>query len=56
MLQTPDAPVFLTSGSSAMPMVRSQISRFFVNAAIKDGDMFGSVGKGPGLDAYRKFR
>jgi hypothetical chaperone protein len=48
--------VFLTGGSSAMPIVRSKISRFFANAAIKDGDMFGSVGKGLGLDAYRKFR
>jgi molecular chaperone DnaK (HSP70) len=26
------------------------------SAEIKDGDMFGSVGKGLGLDAYRKFR
>jgi hypothetical chaperone protein len=48
--------VFLTGGSSAIPIVRAKISRFFANAAIKDGDMFGSVGKGLGLDAYRKFR
>jgi hypothetical chaperone protein len=48
--------VFLTGGSSFMPIVRSKIARFFANAAIKDGDMFGSVGKGLGLDAYRKFR
>jgi hypothetical chaperone protein len=47
--------VFLTGGSSAIPIVRSKISQFFANAAIKDGDMFGSVGKGLGLDAYRKF-
>jgi hypothetical chaperone protein len=48
--------VFLTGGSSAIPIVRAKISRFFPNAAIRDGDMFGSVGKGLGLDAYRKFR
>jgi hypothetical chaperone protein len=48
--------VFLTGGSSFMPIVRSKIARFFANATLKDGDMFGSVGKGLGLDAYRKFR
>jgi hypothetical chaperone protein len=48
--------VFLTGGSSAIPIVRARIARFFPNAEIKDGDMFGSVGKGLGLDAYRKFR
>ena len=48
--------VFLTGGSSAIPIVRAKISQFFPNAAIRDGDMFGSVGKGLGLDAYRKFR
>jgi hypothetical chaperone protein len=48
--------VFLTGGSSAIPIVRRKISQLFPNAAIKDGDMFGSVGKGLGLDAYRKFR
>jgi hypothetical chaperone protein len=48
--------VFLTGGSSAIPIVRAKISRFFPNAATRDGDMFGSVGKGLGLDAYRKFR
>jgi hypothetical chaperone protein len=48
--------VFLTGGSSAIPIVRRRIAQFFPNAEIKDGDMFGSVGKGLGLDAYRKFR
>jgi hypothetical chaperone protein len=48
--------VFLTGGSSAIPIVRDRISKFFSGAAIRDGDMFGSVGKGLGLDAYRKFR
>jgi hypothetical chaperone protein len=48
--------VFLTGGSSAIPIVRDKISQFFPDAELKDGDMFGSVGKGLGLDAYRKFR
>jgi hypothetical chaperone protein len=48
--------VFLTGGSSAIPIVRARIAQFFPEAEIKDGDMFGSVGKGLGLDAYRKFR
>jgi hypothetical chaperone protein len=48
--------VFLTGGSSAIPIVRDRISRFLSGAAIRDGDMFGSVGKGLGLDAYRRFR
>ena len=48
--------VFLTGGSSAIPIMRAKIAQFFPNAEIKEGDMFGSVGKGLGLDAYRKFR
>ncbi len=48
--------VFLTGGSSAIPILRARIAQFFPHAEIKDGDMFGSVGKGLGLDAYRKFR
>jgi len=48
--------VFLTGGSSAIPIVRDRISRFLAGAAIRDGDMFGSVGKGLGLDAYRRFQ
>jgi hypothetical chaperone protein len=48
--------VFLTGGSSAIPIVRDRISQFLSGAAIRDGDMFGSVGKGLGLDASRKFR
>jgi hypothetical chaperone protein len=48
--------IFLTGGSSAIPIIRAGISQFCPGAEIKDGDMFGSVGKGLGLDAYRKFR
>jgi hypothetical chaperone protein len=47
--------VFLTGGSSMIPMIRSTISRLFNNATVMHGDMFGSVGKGLGLDAFRKF-
>jgi hypothetical chaperone protein len=48
--------VFLTGGSSMIPVIRDRISRFFGNATLVHGDMFGSVGKGLGLDAFRKFR
>jgi hypothetical protein len=39
-----------------IPVIRDRISRFFGNATLVHGDMFGSVGKGLGLDAFRKFR
>jgi hypothetical chaperone protein len=47
--------VFLTGGSSAIPIVRRRIGALLPNARMRDGDMFGSVGKGLGLDAHRKF-
>jgi hypothetical chaperone protein len=47
--------VFLTGGSSAIPIVRTRIAQLLPNARLRDGDMFGSVGKGLGLDAHRKF-
>ena len=48
--------IFLTGGSSMIPVIRTTIASIFQNARIIDGDMFGSVGKGLGLDASRKFR
>lgn len=48
--------VFLTGGSSMIPIIRTSIGSIFQSARIVDGDMFGSVGKGLGLDASRKFR
>jgi hypothetical chaperone protein len=47
--------VFLTGGSSAIPIVRARVAELLPNARLSDGDMFGSVGKGLGLDAHRKF-
>ncbi len=48
--------VFLTGGSTMVPAIQESIVRIFQNAKLIPGDMFGSVGKGLGLDAYRKFR
>jgi hypothetical chaperone protein len=47
--------VFLTGGSTMVPVIQENISRTFPNARLIPGDMFGSVGKGLGLDAWRKF-
>jgi hypothetical chaperone protein len=47
--------VFLTGGSTMVPVIQDSISRIFHNARLIAGDMFGSVGKGLGLDAWRKF-
>jgi hypothetical chaperone protein len=38
-----------------VPAVRAMIADQFVDAKMIDGDMFGSVGRGLGLDASRKF-
>ena len=48
--------VFLTGGSAMALAVRGQVEALFPDARITDGDMFGSVGKGLGLDALRRFR
>jgi hypothetical chaperone protein len=47
--------VFLTGGSTMVPVIQDTISGIFQNARLIAGDMFGSVGKGLGLDAHRKF-
>jgi hypothetical chaperone protein len=47
--------VFLTGGCTMVPVIQDGISRIFQNARLIAGDMFGSVGKGLGLDAWRKF-
>jgi hypothetical chaperone protein len=48
--------VFLTGGSTMVPAIQEDIAKTFQNARLIAGDMFGSVGKGLGLDAWRKFR
>lgn len=47
--------VFLTGGSTAIPAVRATVTRETPGAKIVEGDMFGAVGLGLGLDASRKF-
>ena len=48
--------VFLTGGSAMALAVRAEVETLFPTAKITSGDMFGSVGKGLGLDALRRFR
>jgi hypothetical chaperone protein len=48
--------VFLTGGSTMVPAIQDSISEIFRDARLIAGDMFGSVGKGLGLDAWRRFR
>ena len=47
--------VFLTGGSTAIPLARECILALVPDATVVQGDMFGSVGLGLALDAQRKF-
>ncbi|MEO5757809.1 MAG: Hsp70 family protein, partial [Mesorhizobium sp.] len=47
--------VFLTGGSTAIPLARQRILSLVPQASVIEGDMFGSVGLGLALDAQRKF-
>jgi hypothetical chaperone protein len=47
--------VFLTGGSTAIPAVRAVATARTPRAKIVEGDLFGAVGLGLGLDARRKF-
>lgn len=47
--------VFLTGGSTAIPLARESILALVPGAKIVQGDAFGSVGLGLALDAQRKF-
>jgi hypothetical chaperone protein len=47
--------VFLTGGSTAIPLARWSILSLVPDAAVVEGDVFGSVGLGLALDANRKF-
>ncbi len=47
--------IFLTGGSTAVPLLRAEILGLFPGAKVVAGDMFGSVGLGLALDAGRKF-
>lgn len=54
---TPDEiqAVFLTGGSTQIPLVKASILALFPQAKVVEGDMFGSVGLGLTLDAQRTF-
>ncbi|ATQ68516.1 Hsp70 family protein [Methylosinus sp. 3S-1] len=47
--------IFLTGGSTAIPAVREAVTAIAPRARVVEGDMFGSVGLGLGLDAARRF-
>lgn len=47
--------LFLTGGSTAIPLLKQNILALFPRARAVEGDMFGSVGLGLALDAKRKF-
>ena len=47
--------VFLTGGSTAIPLARQSILALVPEAQVVQGDVFGSVGAGLALDARRKF-
>lgn len=47
--------LFLTGGSTAIPLLKQSVLSMFPSAVAVEGDMFGSVGLGLALDANRKF-
>lgn len=49
------ATVFLTGGSSQLPLLRATVAQALPLARLATGDMLGSVGTGLALDARRRF-
>jgi hypothetical chaperone protein len=49
------ATVFLTGGSSHLPLLRATVAESLPGARLATGDMLGSVGTGLALDARRRF-
>lgn len=47
--------LFLTGGSTAIPLLKQRVLALLPEATVVEGDMFGSVGLGLALDAQRKF-
>lgn len=47
--------VFLTGGSSQLPVVQAAVAGLLPEARLATGDMLGSVGTGLALDAARRF-
>ena len=50
------ATVFLTGGSTSLPLVRNMINNLFPMSKIVTGDLFGSVGLGLAIEAKRRFQ
>jgi hypothetical chaperone protein len=47
--------IFLTGGSTALPLVRDSLTGLLPQAKVVAGDTFGSVGTGLAIDAARRF-
>jgi hypothetical chaperone protein len=47
--------VFFTGGSSGVRGLRQRIGAMVPDAKKVEGDLFGSIGAGLGLDAHRRF-
>ncbi|MFT7144078.1 MAG: putative chaperone protein [bacterium] len=47
--------IFMTGGSTAIPLVRETVMNLFPGVEMVDGDRFGSVGVGLAVDAKRRF-
>lgn len=47
--------VFMTGGSSGLPILRAAVERELPGVPIATGDMLGSVGTGLALEAQRRF-
>ncbi|PYE84437.1 Hsp70 family protein [Pseudoroseicyclus aestuarii] len=47
--------VFMTGGSSSLPILQRRVAQVLPDAPVTSGDNFGSVGTGLALDARRKF-
>jgi hypothetical chaperone protein len=47
--------VFFTGGSSGVRGLRARIAAMVPDAKRVEGDLFGSIGAGLGLDAHRRF-
>ena len=47
--------IFLTGGSTALPLVRDSLTALLPQAKVVAGDTFGSVGTGLAIDAARRF-
>tara|TARA_R110000868_G_scaffold262401_1_gene520885 strand:- start:47711 stop:48964 length:1254 start_codon:yes stop_codon:yes gene_type:complete len=47
--------IFMTGGSTAIPLIREMVVELFPGVEVVDGDRFGSVGVGLALDAQKRF-